>query len=293
MKSNREWQYWGTQDPLYGVITRPSTEAASDDAWTPASFFEQGESAFAAVVHQWAQYGMGTRTDVPRFGSCIEIGCGAGRMTRQLLRHFDKVVAIDVAEGQINKAQEFLAQGFFGERDARSRIDFHLVEHPGIPVADGTSAGRVSFEVFQHLSDFSGVVRYLELTYAKLKPGATTCFHVPVIGAHELSMRRVAYFYARRVAIGFRRQWGSPRLMDYRVAVPTEVLRACRRIGFHDVEMRVFPTDPDGEMFSFFFARKPTDIRLCSCGHDLDSQHCGIHFCYQCNCRRPFGAEIG
>jgi SAM-dependent methyltransferase len=272
MRSNREWQYWGREDPLYGVITRPGREATKR-GWQTNEFFGHGEAEFASVRDQWEHYGREP-------GRCVEIGCGAGRMTRQLLKYFDEVVALDVAEGQIAKAHEILGS------DA-GRVQFHLVDEPDIPVPDQSCDAMFSSEVFQHFAVFDGVTRYLELTFSKLRPGASACFHLPVIGAHELSMRRVAYFYARRKAIAVRRWFGARRLMDYRVAVPTEVFRTCRRIGYHDTQLRVFPAGVDGENHSYFFARKPVNPQYCVCGHDLISQHHGTAFCWYCNCRRP------
>src|SRR2546430_10137557 len=91
LRSNAEWQWLGEHDPLWSVATWHGKEAGNATAWTAEAFLALGASDFADVRRHWDHYGR-------RQGRCVEIGCGAGRMTSQLCRTFSSVLALDVSE---------------------------------------------------------------------------------------------------------------------------------------------------------------------------------------------------
>jgi SAM-dependent methyltransferase len=95
--SNREWVYWGHKDPLYAVAVFDGREVGGATPWQAAEFLELGRVYFQDVYQHWVQYGVGNE-------HCVEIGCGSGRITRQLCERFKRVTAIDVAEGQLKTA---------------------------------------------------------------------------------------------------------------------------------------------------------------------------------------------
>src|SRR6476620_5701387 len=94
LQSNREWLFWGRHDPLYAVATRPGKQAGGPAPWTADEFLETGRLYFADVYRHWRQYGVGSE-------HCAEIGCGSGRVTRQLVAHFRRVTAQDVSPDQL------------------------------------------------------------------------------------------------------------------------------------------------------------------------------------------------
>src|SRR5437588_269834 len=98
MRSDREWRQWGRRDPLWAVLTTPGRHAAGERPWTEEEVMAQGRAAFPAYLDQWRRYGLST-------DSCLEIGCGVGRMTAQLLDVFDEVHAVDVSEEMLSKAR--------------------------------------------------------------------------------------------------------------------------------------------------------------------------------------------
>ena len=126
LRSDREWIYWGERDPLYSVVTRAGREAGGLNPWTAEEFLETGRRYFAYVLLHWTRYGVGSR-------HCVEIGCGAGRITHQLLDQFANVTALDVSPAQIERAKLLL-----GERAGRTR--FALVSETLIPIPDALLA---------------------------------------------------------------------------------------------------------------------------------------------------------
>src|SRR5438132_4015448 len=56
--------------------------------------------------------------DDPRGGTCVEVGCGPGRMTGLLAERFDRVIAVDVSPGMLE----------LGRRNVgTSNVEFRLV----------------------------------------------------------------------------------------------------------------------------------------------------------------------
>ncbi len=94
LQSNKEWKKWGETDPLYGVAMWKGKEKDGADAWTDAEFYQLGESDWGDFRRRWERYGVSSK-------SCLEIGCGAGRITKQLSTYFDEVHAADVSDKMI------------------------------------------------------------------------------------------------------------------------------------------------------------------------------------------------
>src|SRR6202035_2651796 len=93
-KSNREWVYWGDVDPLYGVVSLLGKSKTNADPWTEEDFYERGIPTFESTLRHWEEYGIVR-------DSCVEIGCGVGRMTRCLQSVFPTVYACDISPGML------------------------------------------------------------------------------------------------------------------------------------------------------------------------------------------------
>ena len=243
MRSDREWLYWGRTDPLWAVASLPGRERGAPRAWTAEEFLAMGASDFADVARHWGHYGMGERR-------CIEIGCGSGRMTKQLLGRFARVLALDVSPDQIAQARALLGA------DAE-RAEFALVASARVPAEPGSCDGMFSSHVFQHLPGFDAVERYLGETFAALAPGGTICFHLPAPGAHRTAEHSAVWYAVRAGKIAIKRALGRHDVMEYHRYDPSRVLRALERLGFRDPELRVFDMRSNGDAHSYYFARRP------------------------------------
>jgi len=102
-------------------------------------------------------------------GCALEIGCGAGRITRALARAFDKVYTVDVSAGMVARAREALAgcrnvQVF--QNDGRS---LEMVREP-LDIA-------VAYGVFPHLSR-EAFEHYAREVCRRLRPGGAFVFEI-------------------------------------------------------------------------------------------------------------------
>jgi len=243
MRSTAEWRFWGQHDPMWAVATWEGREHDGPHPWTIDDFLAAGRSDCADIMRQWNEYG---RIDG---GTCVEIGCGSGRLTSALLDHFDRVLGIDVSLDQIELAKRVLGNSV-------SRVTFSVVEEPVIDAPPASCSSMISTHVFQHLSDFSGIVAYLRSTHRALEAGASICFQIPVPGADHGDLPSVAVRTFDSVRSRISRALGRRRFMEYNRYPVERIVSTLKEIGFEDVEMRILRLASTNRRQSFFFARK-------------------------------------
>jgi SAM-dependent methyltransferase len=137
--------------------------------WGDAEFFASGEKAIAEDI-------LTDTTNIcqgkdPKAMRVLEIGCGAGRLTRALSNVFGEVHAVDVSGEMISRAQAALAD----------RSNVRLYRNNGCDLA---VVPNVEFDfaysaiVFQHIPSREIVENYVREVGRLLRPGALFKFQV-------------------------------------------------------------------------------------------------------------------
>src|SRR6266852_5932102 len=178
LASNEEWKAWGNSDPLYGVATLGDRAKEGASPWTDESFYELGAIDWDLFRSKWEQYGL-------KAGTCVEIGCGAGRLTVHLAQYFQVVHGVDVSAGMIDYARGRVP----------SNVSFHLTGGLDIPLPDSSADAIFSTHVLQHLSSTAAASVYFRQMHRVLLPGGSIMVHVPIIawpwgsllGVHKLA----------------------------------------------------------------------------------------------------------
>lgn len=241
LPSNKEWIFWGRTDPLFGVASKSGREFDGPNPWTNDEFLEMGRKYFSEVWRQWEQYG------TPGSKHCVEIGCGAGRITNQLVQVFDHVTALDVSPDQLAHASELLGE-------MRDRVTLTCVINPSIPLSDESCDAVFSCEVFQHFDTNNPLSEYMYEAFRVLCPGGTVCFQVPV---HGITPATFLSSTIRWIILRSLRMLGRRRMMIYRRYRAMSVLKLLRVIGFRDLEVRMFHAEEQPGYHAYFYARKP------------------------------------
>lgn len=110
------WTNYGNVDPYWSVITAPQFKASQIDAQSIEDFYSSGADSANLVQEFFARSG----NTQPR-GTCLELGAGVGRVTNQLSRLFDKVIAVDISSGNLELAARR------AEKMGLRNIEFELI----------------------------------------------------------------------------------------------------------------------------------------------------------------------
>lgn len=247
--SNIEWKKWGEKDPLMGVATRTGKDAAGGRPWRDEEFYALGESDWRDFFERWKRYGVQNT-------SCLEIGCGTGRITRELARAFQQTFALDVSEGMLEYAKRQVSE---------TSVRFLLGDGVSIPLPDRSVTAVFSTHVFQHFDSLSHASHYFREIGRTLQPGCSLMIHLPI---HHWPVMSDFFdgVYSVRKHVGDIRAWVRRRLigagvlhhhfmrgLSYSRQYLFDYLPTC---GFKDVEILVFRTKKENVVHPFVFARR-------------------------------------
>jgi SAM-dependent methyltransferase len=230
MKSNEEWIEWGKTDPLYGVASWPGKKKGSSNPWTDEEFYALGSDwdEFSAVWKRASGYSPGT---------ALEIGSGAGRITRRLAETFSRVVATDVSKDILEYAKA---------RIAAQNISWNVSDGAVLPAADSSIDAVFSCHVLQHLPSPAAQLSIFREVHRVLRDGGTFFIHLPLHVFPEVNTRfsniaRRAYGFSLRITSV--RDELRRRLMRFGFTPPmrgvsyelVSLLNDLKALGFHEL----------------------------------------------------------
>lgn len=98
-----QWTGYGESEPFASVLS--STDFLKDNIQASMPLLEASGQEVVRRLQVLA-----TRNGVPLArGTCLELGCGVGRITRPLSQLFDRVVAADISPGNLAVCQRYVA----------------------------------------------------------------------------------------------------------------------------------------------------------------------------------------
>ncbi|MGC9972535.1 MAG: class I SAM-dependent methyltransferase [Bryobacteraceae bacterium] len=161
-KMEREWDQRARKNALYYVNTGRAD-------WSEAEFFQSGRREVEEqILNDMGNICQGKDPGQLRV---LEIGCGAGRVTRPLSEVFGEVHGVDVSGEMVRRAREILA----------GRPNVFLYKNNGL---DLSVLGDLKFDfafsivVFQHIPRHEVVESYVREVHRVLRPGALFKFQL-------------------------------------------------------------------------------------------------------------------
>ena len=97
-----EWESFGQKDPYFGVLTDKKYMAKNLDESLLEEFFKSGEDHLDSILATIK------RTLNSNFSpsSCLDFGCGVGRLLLPMSKRFSRVIGVDVSKSMIKEAKK-------------------------------------------------------------------------------------------------------------------------------------------------------------------------------------------
>jgi ubiquinone/menaquinone biosynthesis C-methylase UbiE len=133
--------------------------------WTPESFFVSGEEDYQRLVAPvleragWSAPGK----------TMLELGCGAGRMTRSFAQRFARVYAFDISTEMLGHAKALFPEATNVEWILGNGTDLSTMGDEAVDFA-------FSYIVLQHMPEPIFALRYIREMLRVLKPGGKFLF---------------------------------------------------------------------------------------------------------------------
>ena len=159
----RSWEGLGRTDPLFGILSDPAKWGGK---WDADEFFASGRAHVEKLLRSLREIGAWFKND-----TCLDFGCGVGRLTVPLSESFDRTIGVDVARSMIDQARRYHA--------ASSQCEFLL--NRGLDLRqfpDATFDFVHSCLVLQHIPPEISI-RYIEEFFRVCKPGGLVAFQLP------------------------------------------------------------------------------------------------------------------
>lgn len=164
--------------------------------WSPASFFESGEEDYQRLVTPALEQ----LAWEPRGKSVLELGCGAGRMTRSFAERFSYVCAFDISNEMLVRAKALLPNA--------SNINWFLGNGTDLRgVNDEALDFAFSYIVLQHMPEPALAHRYIREMLRVLRPDGAFLFQFNSVPQMTMNWKgRLAWGIVDLPwALGFRR----------------------------------------------------------------------------------------
>lgn len=159
----QHWNALGEEDPLWAILSDPTKRGR---AWDLAEFLATARSEVADLFAELEGRGIKVQ-----HGRALDFGCGVGRLTQELARHFDSCDGVDVAPSMIDGAVRLNQQG--------DRCRFHYNPAPDLSrFSDQSFDFILSLLVFQHMEPYL-MKNYLREFVRVLRVGGIAYFNIP------------------------------------------------------------------------------------------------------------------
>ena len=225
------WDQLGRTDPFWAVLSKESTRGG---AWDREEFFATGVAEVEALVSEIGALLPGRRR-------ALDFGCGVGRLTYPLAKHFESVDGVDVARSMLDVARL--------RSEAGGTCRFHLNLEPDLRLfEDGVFDLIYSNITLQHMPP--GLARHYIVEFLRvLRPGGVAVFQLPVHWSVLGLWASLLHLYGRARE-------------SLRRKMPGWLYRAYRRVRAPGQSVPAHPSEVEMEMYGLRLSRALKAIEL-------------------------------
>ena len=163
-ESKMAWDDLGRMDPLWSILT---AEGKKYGKWEIEEFFRSGEEDVDELLRIATTFGYPKRKEM-----AFDFGCGVGRLTRALGKHFNECWGVDIAESMIKQAMEL-------NRDYKN-LHFQVNDREDLSTFRDRSFDFVaSIITLQHVPKRCTIEAYIADFVRIVREGGIVVFQIP------------------------------------------------------------------------------------------------------------------
>lgn len=195
-RHRQDWDDLASLDPYWSVLTEPGKRFGG---WDRQEFLRSGEIEIERLMMTAKEF------DLPRSrDAALDFGCGLGRLTRALARHFGQVWGVDISTRMVEQARELHGDV--------PNCTFQVTEGP-LTFPDARFDLIYSVLVLQHQPTRAAIGAMVADLVRTLRPGGLLCFQLPsrLPLRRRVQLRRRLYGVLRAAGLGERllyERWG-------------------------------------------------------------------------------------
>lgn len=168
----RVWEHLGETEPHWSVLSAEAFKQVNLKD-SEQAFYNSGRKAVEILFHTLERNGI----DPQSFKTCLEYGCGLGRVTRWLAEKFTQVYGYDISRSHLQSAGHYL------ENTGIKNVSLHHLQ--ALPELDNLPKVDVVYTiiVLQH-NPPPIIARIVAALIACLNPGGVAFFQIPTYHKH-------------------------------------------------------------------------------------------------------------
>ena len=186
--NKQHWDELARVDSCWAILSDPQKKSGK---WDLPDFLATGEAEIAWLMREIAELGYSLARN-----RALDFGCGVGRLTRQIAKHFDQCIGVDISEEMIRQAREINSD--------QERCEFILNVSAGLEqFPDKTFDLIYTSIVLQHVPNEAAILNYVAEFIRILRPGGLLVMQVPSVISlrRRVQLRRRLYGFLRRIGI--------------------------------------------------------------------------------------------
>lgn len=183
-ETKKNWDKYGEKDPMWAILTY-----SPKSGWTEKEFFETGKKEINNIIVDLKKTGL-----LINFETVLDFGCGIGRLSRALVKYFDKVFGVDISIGMINEANRL---------NKNKNVKFYLNDQDNLNLFKDNSIDFVYSSItLQHISPAYSK-KYIKEFIRIIKKGGIVVFQIPekakIFGIIKKKFEKVIYNIERNI----------------------------------------------------------------------------------------------
>lgn len=159
----KNWNEFGKRDPLWAILT---DENRKNGKWDVNEFFALGDREIGSVMSY-----VNSLNFPYRKGRALDFGCGVGRLTQALCKHFEEAHGVDIAASMVEQARGYNRFG--------ARCHYHLNKATDLKLFENDTFDFLYSNIVLQHNRPENSRKFIREFLRVLAPGGLVVFQIP------------------------------------------------------------------------------------------------------------------